>query len=133
MNVIALSLLMLSSFAQIGIERDGVIYLNASEASELIASEPDLQILDVRTYSEFQAGHIEGAIQINYFDPNFRGRLAERPHDVPYLVHCRSGNRSSRAVRNLQAAGIETIYHLDGGLNAWQDAGFRIVQEEAAP
>ncbi|MEM9032261.1 MAG: rhodanese-like domain-containing protein [Pseudomonadota bacterium] len=133
MSIFALYLFVVAAVSDIGTERDGVIHLTAEEAASLLASDADVQVLDVRTRREFDATHIEGAAQVSYYAPNFRAQVTALPNDVAYLVHCRSGNRSGRAVRVLREVGIDTIYHLDGGLNAWQAAGLPVVQKEATP
>lgn len=118
---------------QMGELRDGVVHLNAQEAAELIRNREGLKILDVRTRPEFRSGHIAGAIQLNYFRIDFKKQIADQEFPNGVLVHCQSGGRSARAVRILKAQGVETIYHLDGGMVAWQNAEFPVVMgdEEA--
>ncbi len=74
-------------------------------------------VLDVRTRSEFEAGHIEGATQIH------AGRLMKNleriPKHRPVLVHCQSGARSAAAVSALRAAGFGNVLELEGGYDAW--------------
>lgn len=113
--------------SEIGTLKDGVIHVNASEAAELLEERDDIQVLDVRTRREFNAERIEGAAQINYYAPNFKSQVIKLPRDVPYLVHCRSGNRSGRAVRILKDAGIDEIYHLDGGILGWKAVSLPVV------
>lgn len=118
---------------QIGEVRDGVVHVNAEEAAELIRQNPGIKVLDVRTRPEFLTGHIAGAVQINYFRIDFREQLAEQTFPNGVLIHCQSGGRSTRALRLLKAQGVETIYHLDGGMVAWQNAEYPVVEgiEEA--
>ena len=118
---------------QIGAVRDGVVHVNAEEAAELIRQNPNLKVLDVRTRPEFLTGHIAGAVQINYFRLDFREQLAAQTFPNGVLVHCQSGGRSTRALRLLKDQGVETIYHLDGGMVAWQNAEYPVVtgNEEA--
>ncbi|MQY83296.1 rhodanese-like domain-containing protein, partial [archaeon] len=65
--------------------------VTVAEAKALIEERPDMAILDVRTPSEFDDGHIEGAINIpvDYLS----GRLDELSKDDELLVYCRTGNR----------------------------------------
>jgi 3-mercaptopyruvate sulfurtransferase SseA len=70
--------------------------VTVAEAKALIEEKPDMVILDVRTPSEFDDGHIEGAINIPV--DYLAERLDELSKDDELLVYCRTGNRSARAV-----------------------------------
>jgi hydroxyacylglutathione hydrolase len=74
-------------------------------------------VLDVRTRSEFEAGHIEGAIQIHV--GRLMRNLERLPDQRPVLVHCQSGARSAAAVSGLRAAGFGNVLELEGGYDAW--------------
>lgn len=102
------------------VETVEVVHMNASEARQLLANRTDVQVLDVRTNSEFKRGHIEGAIRINYFSFKFKKKLRKLDRSRPYLVHCKSGHRSSGAVKVMKREGFTQIYHLDGGYDAWK-------------
>jgi len=97
-----------------------VKHVEALEARTLLASNPDIQVLDVRTKGEYKRGHIEGAIRNNYFSTKFKKRLRVLDRDTPYLVHCKSGHRSKRVVKTMRKEGFSNIYHLDGGYDAWK-------------
>lgn len=115
------------AFAQ-HIDEDGVIHLTAEESAKLIEEKPNLTIIDVRTNGEYRDGHIVGAVNINYFSLNFKKQLSAYDPGSEYLVHCRSGKRSARAVRIMKSLGFENIYHLDGGVLAWNAAGLDLVK-----
>ena len=74
-------------------------------------------ILDVRQPEEEAEGVIPGARMIPL--PELPERLAEIPADREIFVHCRSGGRSSRAVKLLREAGISGAVNITGGINAW--------------
>jgi rhodanese-related sulfurtransferase len=44
------------------------------------------------------------------------------------IMICRSGNRSGVATRTLQAEGVKNVYNLQGGMRAWNKAGFPVVK-----
>ena len=75
-------------------------------------------ILDVRTPGEYRDGHIPGARLIPLDE------LPNRLHDVPkeekVYVICRSGNRSSQAVRLLRDKGFSNVYNVTSGMNGWK-------------
>jgi phage shock protein E len=92
--------------------------------AEIIAEPPsDLVILDIRTPEEFAAGHIAGAINIDYYAADFEARLGELDLEVPYVMYCNSGNRSSNALPLMDSIGFTEVYELDGGIQAWFSAG----------
>ena len=103
------------------------VLVDASEAAALIAETPDLAVLDVRTAAEVAEGVIGDAIHIDWNSPDFADRVAGLDRDVPYLVYCRSGNRSQGAVATMADLGFTQIYELDGGILAWLDAGGTIT------
>jgi len=95
--------------------------LNAVEATLKINRE-DAVIVDVRSADEFGSGHIPNARNIPL------GDLERRAPEIaksgkPVILCCASGARSSAACATLQKAGIEQVYNLSGGLQAWQQAG----------
>jgi rhodanese-related sulfurtransferase len=87
---------------------------------------PDAVILDVREHDEWEAGHIARALHIPLAD--VPARLGELPADGEFVVVCRSGGRSARAVAWLAQNGYDAV-NLDGGMGAWQAAGRELVSE----
>lgn len=88
---------------------------------------PGTVVLDVRTPAEFAAGHLPGAVNLDIESADFSAGVGRLAKDVPYAVYCRSGNRSGRAVATMASAGFKDVYHLAGGIGAWQAAGGEIV------
>jgi hydroxyacylglutathione hydrolase len=80
-----------------------------------------LTVLDVRTESEWDAGHIEGAIHIH--GGKLQERFAEVPRDKPVAVVCGSGYRASIAASFLQRERYEGVQNVMGGMTAWKAAG----------
>jgi rhodanese-related sulfurtransferase len=99
--------------------------VDVAEARDFISDKADLVILDVRTVSEYESGHLEGAINIPV--EALSGRLSELNPNDELLVYCRTGNRSTTAVGILKENGYDRIYHMDGGITAWGNAGFPTV------
>lgn len=69
-------------------------------------------LVDVRSPAEFAEGHITGARNMPLQD--IEQRLKELPKDKPIVLYCRSGSRSSMALRMLRSAGYENIYNAGG-------------------
>lgn len=77
---------------------------------------PNAVLLDVRTPSEFNSGHINMAINIDYENPNFETEVQKMDTSKTYFVYCRSGNRSAKAVAIMRKNNIKNIYELQGGV-----------------
>lgn len=88
--------------------------------AELMEDPDAVTILDVRTDREVEKGKIPGAIQIDFYDNDFREKIAELPKDKPVLVYCAVGGRSTNAMHLLRSAGVTRVYNLEGGFDAWK-------------
>ncbi|MBG3875700.1 rhodanese-like domain-containing protein [Desulfovibrio oxamicus] len=80
-------------------------------------------VLDVRTPGEFSEGHLQGARNIDFTSPEFRDRVRSLNRNRTYLVYCRSGNRSGKALEVFRELGFASVLHMDGGTLAWNAAG----------
>jgi len=98
----------------------GVPHLSVEEYRAQFNGNGSHFLLDVRSPEEFQSGHVPGAknIPLNVLTSQVGGL----PADKPIVVVCRSGNRSRMGAIMLQQAGIESVYNLSGGTQAWQRA-----------
>ncbi len=81
------------------------------------------QVIDVRTPKEFKAGHIANAVNMHLYDKDFEQRLDKLDKNKPVYVYCKVGGRSAEAVEIMQAKGFKKIVELDGGMDAWTEAG----------
>jgi rhodanese-related sulfurtransferase len=79
-------------------------------------------LLDVRTPSEFLAGHIDKAINIDFENQTFLSEIKKLDVNKTYFVYCRSGNRSGQAISLMKANGIKNIYELQGGIVSNKDS-----------
>jgi rhodanese-related sulfurtransferase len=107
------------------VESESTQHVNASEAQKVLA-ERKATVLDVRTPDEFASGHIPGAVNIDFHAGDFEQKIAALDKTASYLVHCASGNRSRQSLPLFEKQGFQHIYHLDGGLHAWENAGLPI-------
>ncbi len=100
------------------------------EAFQLIEKhrqDPDFIILDIRTPQEFVSARIEGARNVDFYAPDFKQQLDQLPKDKIYLVYCNSGNRSGQAMPLFRELGFKQVYELQGGIQAWYQAGYPVV------
>jgi len=88
-----------------------------------MAADPQTVILDVRTPTEFKAGHLSGALNLDVNAPDFPEKVALLDKSKTYLVHCASGVRSVKACEKLSRLDFPKLYNLTGGFKAWAQAG----------
>lgn len=101
-----------------------LVQVDAARAATLLDEGPaDLVVLDVRTPEEFAAGHLPGAINVDFYASDFADQLDRLDKDVPYLLYCRSGNRSGQTMPILEDLGFSEVYELAGGILSWEAAG----------
>ena len=99
--------------------------LNAAAYKEAITSK-NIQVLDVRTATEFNGGHIKHALQANWLDPKeFADRTQHLDKNLPVYVYCQAGGRSASAQEVLEAKGYKVI-NLEGGMSNWKMNGFPV-------
>jgi rhodanese-related sulfurtransferase len=97
--------------------------VDANEAEMLLKENKKVVVLDIRTPKEFSAGHIAGATNINFYDADFEKKLGALDKSQSYLVHCAVGGRSAKARELMKTLQFKSIYHLEGGIKAWEKAG----------
>ncbi|CAN5530012.1 hypothetical protein BH10BAC5_BH10BAC5_04940 [soil metagenome] len=104
---------------------DNTKTINAEEFNK-IAKSGYITILDVRTPQEYAEGHIKDAVNIDFYDPNFKNSLAKLDKNKTYLVYCRSGNRSVKASKILNDLEVHSIYNLKGGIEDWKSSKYSL-------
>ena len=105
--------------------------VSPKEASALIEKhkgDSDFVILDIRTPGEYQSGHIENSIMIDFHSRTFALDVGRLDKGKTYLVHCRSGNRSTRSMKLFKKLEFQKIYHLSSVINGWNSAGLPLVK-----
>lgn len=76
-------------------------------------------VIDVRMPAEFEQGHIEGAININFFDPEFKHQLLDLDKDKKYYLYCKNETRSYRSMKFMETNDFKHVYMLKGGYEDW--------------
>ena len=114
-------------------ETAGQIIENVSpqEALNLIQenqNNPDFVILDVRTAEEVADGHIEEAINIDFYSETFRDELDRLDKDKTYLIYCRSGSRSGNALNIMEELNFREVYNMSGGIIEWKAEGLPLTK-----
>lgn len=96
--------------------------MSPQEAAALFRADPTVRILDVRTASEFENAHINGAYNVpldrlNEHAPEIRAAAGT------VILVCQSGRRAQNADALLRSAGMSNVRVLAGGMQAWMAAG----------
>ena len=98
---------------------EGIPSVTASELAERLAAGEEIRLIDVREPHEWDIANLasQGAalVPLGSLDE----RLGELSSADTLVVHCRSGQRSAKAVRRLQEAGFRRVSNLEGGILAW--------------
>lgn len=98
---------------------DHVERISAAQLAAVYNNKPI--IIDVRNQNEYNADHVEGALNIplDYINEH----LAEFPKDKPFIMHCAGGYRSMIAASILKSRGWDNFSDVDGGFKAISETG----------
>jgi hydroxyacylglutathione hydrolase len=103
--------------------------IESIDTKELRERLREVMLIDVRQRSEWDEGHIPGAVHFE------GGRVAWEelpfPHDRPLAIQCSSGNRSMVVSSVLRRRGYRNLIQVEGGIKQWEKNGFEITRENA--
>jgi len=89
----------------------------------------ETQLLDVRSIDEYNAGHLENALQADWSnEAEFAKRTKALDKQKTVLVYCLSGVRSNSAMQWLYNNGFKKVYNLQGGINKWKQANMPLIK-----
>lgn len=90
-----------------------------------------VNIIDVRTASEYEKSHIKGALNVNYFAGNFKDDLKRLMLDKSRttLIYCETQHRSLLVAKKMYVMGFHSIIDLDKGMMHWRKAGFPYISD----
>lgn len=97
-----------------------IVELVSADAFKELMKVENSQLIDVRTPEEYAQGKIGDAKNINFYDGDFRDRIAGLDKKAPVLIYCASGGRSGKAVSMMKEMGFVEIHELKGGYRAWK-------------
>src|SRR2546428_805532 len=112
---------------QSGFAVAAVPQVSVCELNDLIKTQTDLQLIDVRRLPEYESGHAPGAItaplaKLREVLPSLRLDLSK-----PTAVICAGGYRSSAATSIFQQQGFANLLNVTGGTTAWINAGYEVA------
>lgn len=125
--VIVLAATWLAGCGQTGNGQGHTEIVTVNTAEEVIdVLSNDLQLIDVRTPQEYDAGHIKNAKLINIQDADFESKMNQLNKEKPVMVYCAVGGRSSRAVAVIKDLGFSKVYNYKGGMKDWSASGMEM-------
>ena len=117
-----LALILLLSFDALSAELWSVAQLQEA----ISKSDHKTVLLDVRTQSEYNDGHIQNAINIPHDQILKEPQLVSAYKDSQVVVFCRSGVRAGKVIEMLEDLGFKEIIDIDGDMLAWNEAGHSV-------
>ena len=82
-------------------------------------STKNMVLVDVRTAAEYNAGHLDNAVNIDWYDPQFVNKIKALDQQKTIYLYCKMGGRSAKATAVLDSIGYTAI-NLSGGYSAFQ-------------
>lgn len=90
--------------------------LTKEEVKEMMQSNSNIILLDVRNHQEYEEGHLNGAINIPTYDLYRNAPKILKDKEAIIIAYCTVGVRSKNAINILRKMGYKNLYHLDGGI-----------------
>lgn len=113
-------------------QNDAVKTIEPKEFAELITKETNPQILDVRTAEEFNSGHVDNALLLDWYESDaFVKKAATLDKTKPIYVYCMAGGRSKKAANKLHELGFKEVYDMKGGMVKWNNDGLNKADANA--
>ncbi len=100
----------------------GVQTLDLAAAKKLLSASNDYQLVDVRSASEYESGHLKGAVNMDVNASDFETNIAKLIKEKAVIVYCFSGSRSASAAGVLSDNGFKTVYDIPG-IMSWRNDG----------
>lgn len=79
-------------------------------------------VIDVRSAAEYEQSHIDKAMHIDFFDPEFKYKLLDLNRKKKYYLYCKNENKSYRAMKFMEDNNFKDVYMLKGGYQDWNTA-----------
>ncbi len=83
-----------------------------------------LIILDTRTPDEYNRGHLQNSLFIDFSSPSFKLEIEKLDKNKKYLIYCHSGGRSKTTLNMMKKLGFKEAYNMIGGIVAWSKSGY---------
>jgi hydroxyacylglutathione hydrolase len=95
------------------------------EEFKALAEKEEVQVVDVRNTTEFNAGHVKGADHV--FVGTIEDNLNKIKKDKQVVIHCQSGDRAAVAYSLLRRNGFDQVKNYSAGMKEWKEKGNEVV------
>jgi rhodanese-related sulfurtransferase len=102
--------------------------LSAADATQLI-NRRNAVVIDVRSADDFAKGHLPQARHVKPDELKAKVGQVAKNKNTPVLLVCQTGQHSGKAENVLKEAGYAEVFTLQGGVNAWLQAGMPVVKQ----
>lgn len=110
------------------LRRGGRGGVSAGEATQLI-NRRNAVVIDLRSADDFTNGHLPSSRNLPFSELEAKIGQFVKNRSNPVLLVCQTGQQSSKAAGIVKNAGFAEVHVLDGGVNAWQQAGMPVVKQ----
>ena len=87
----------------------------------------DYILVDVRTAEEYESGHIQDAVNFDFYSESFQNDILTLDKSSSIILYCRTQNRSTKTADYLKENGYKEITVLEGGITSWVKNGNDLV------
>tara|TARA_B100001778_G_C18459695_1_gene570569 strand:+ start:327 stop:719 length:393 start_codon:yes stop_codon:yes gene_type:complete len=94
-----------------------------SESDFIELQDSEYTLIDVRTQDEFDLGHINSAINLDFYSDKFKNDILSLPKNETIVLYCRTNNRSGKTATILKENGYRDVLVIKGGITEWVKNG----------
>ena len=87
----------------------------------------DYILVDVRTLEEYESGHIQDAVNFDFYSESFKNDILTLEKSSSIILYCRTQNRSIKTANFLKENGFKEIAVIKGGITSWVKNGNNLV------
>jgi len=87
----------------------------------------DYILVDVRTVEEYESGHIQDAVNFDFYSESFQNDILTLDKSSSIILYCRTQNRSTKTANYLKENGYKEITVIEGGITSWVKNGNDLV------
>ena len=98
-----------------------------SDAQFTEIQDADYILVDVRTAEEYESGHIQDAVNFDFYSESFQNDILSLDNSESIVLYCRTQNRSTKTANFLKENGYKEITVLAGGITSWVKNGNDLV------
>ena len=106
-------------------ESNEINVISAAQFTEI--QDSDYILVDVRTIEEHESGHIQDAVNFDFYSESFQKEILSLDKSASIVLYCRTQNRSTKTANYLKENGYKEITVLEGGITSWVKNGNDLV------